>query len=67
MQSLSLRGKVFSLGDIAEIPKGVPSPTLITRAVQELSAFATLKIHNILPLSFMMKVKPKKVLVQVLV
>ncbi|MDF1881641.1 nicotinate-nucleotide--dimethylbenzimidazole phosphoribosyltransferase [Sulfurimonas sp. MAG313] len=40
-------GKVFSLGDIAETPKGVPTPALITRAVQELSPFTSLKILDL--------------------
>ena len=40
-------GKVFSLGDIAETPKGVPTPALITRAVQELSPFTDLQILNL--------------------
>jgi len=40
-------GKVFSLGDIAETPKGVPTPALITRAVQELTPFSSLQIINL--------------------
>lgn len=40
-------GKVFSLGDIAETPKGVPTPALITRAAQELSPFTDLQILNL--------------------
>ncbi|PHR55502.1 MAG: TIGR00303 family protein [Arcobacter sp.] len=40
-------GKVFSLGDIAETPKGVPTPALITRAVHELCPFSSLQILNL--------------------
>ncbi len=40
-------GKVFSLGEIAETPKGVPTPALITRAVHELSVFKQLQILNL--------------------
>jgi len=40
-------GEVFSLGDIAETPKGVPTPALITRAVHELSPFASLQILDL--------------------
>ena len=40
-------GKVFSLGEIAETPKGVPTPALITRAVHELSPFSNLQILNL--------------------
>ena len=40
-------GRVFSLGDIAETPKGVPTPALITRAVHELSPFSSLQILNL--------------------
>ncbi len=40
-------GKVFSLGEIAETPKGVPTPALITRAVQELSPFTDVQILNL--------------------
>ena len=40
-------GKVFSLDDIAETPKGVPTPALITRAVQELIAFKKIQILNL--------------------
>lgn len=40
-------GKVFSLGDIAETPKGVPTPALLTRAVHELSPFSSLQILNL--------------------
>ncbi|MDH5465594.1 MAG: TIGR00303 family protein [Thiovulaceae bacterium] len=40
-------GKVFSLGEIAETPKGVPTPALITRAAQILRPFESLKILNL--------------------
>jgi len=40
-------GRVFSLGDIAETPKGVPTPALITRAVHELRPFNSLEILNL--------------------
>ena len=48
-------GQVFSLGDIAETPKGVPTPALITRAVHELSPFKELKILNL-----GLKLRPQK-------
>jgi len=40
-------GKVFSLSDVAETPKGVPTPALITRAVQELAPFTSLEILDL--------------------
>ena len=40
-------GKVFSLEEIAETPKGVPTPALITRAVHELSPFKSMQILNL--------------------
>ncbi len=40
-------GAVFSLGEIAETPKGVPTPGLITRAAQMLAPFSQLKILDI--------------------
>jgi len=40
-------GKVFSLDDIAETPKGVPTPALITRAVHELSPFESIAILDL--------------------
>lgn len=40
-------GKVFSLSDVAETPKGVPTPALITRAVHELTPFKELQILNL--------------------
>ena len=39
-------GDVFSMPDIAETPKGVPTPALITRAVHELKPFASMTIVN---------------------
>lgn len=40
-------GRVFSLGEIAETPKGVPTPALITRAVHELCAFSKIQILDL--------------------
>jgi len=40
-------GQVFSLDNIAETPKGVPTPALITRAVQVLSPFASISILDL--------------------
>jgi uncharacterized protein (TIGR00303 family) len=39
--------KVFSLGELAETPTGVPSPALITRAVHNLSPFSTIEILDL--------------------
>jgi len=39
--------KVFSLGELAETPTGVPTPALITRASHNLSAFATIEIFDL--------------------
>jgi len=39
--------KVFSLGELAETPTGVPTPALITRATHNLSAFATIEIFDL--------------------
>ena len=39
--------KVFSLGDVAETPKGVPTPALITRAVEQICGFKTIKILDL--------------------
>jgi len=47
--------KVFSLGDVAETPKGVPTPALITRAVEQLCGFQTIKI-----LDLGLEVKPQE-------
>ena len=40
-------GQVFSLDHIAETPKGVPTPALITRAVEVLSPFAAINILDL--------------------
>jgi len=40
-------GQVFSLGEIAETPKGVPTPALITRAVHELIPFSSMQILDL--------------------
>jgi uncharacterized protein (TIGR00303 family) len=40
-------GRVFSLGEIAETPKGVPTPALITRAVHELCSFSKIQILDL--------------------
>jgi len=39
--------KVFSLGELAETPTGVPTPALIPRASHNLSAFATIEIFDL--------------------
>jgi uncharacterized protein (TIGR00303 family) len=39
--------KVFSLGELAETPTGVPTPALITRAVHNLAAFSTIEILDL--------------------
>jgi len=39
--------KVFSLGELAETPTGVPSPALITRASHNCNNFATIEIFNL--------------------
>uniref|UniRef100_UPI0040473389 nicotinate mononucleotide-dependent phosphoribosyltransferase CobT n=1 Tax=Aliarcobacter sp. TaxID=2321116 RepID=UPI0040473389 len=39
--------QVRSMPDIAQTPKGVPTPALITRAVHELSAFSNIEILNL--------------------
>ena len=39
--------KVFSLGELAETPTGVPTPALITRAVHKLNAFSTIEVLNL--------------------
>ncbi|ADN08127.1 nicotinate-nucleotide--dimethylbenzimidazole phosphoribosyltransferase [Sulfurimonas autotrophica] len=39
--------KVFSLGELAETPTGVPTPALITRAVHNLTPFSTIEILNL--------------------
>ncbi|MDY0051663.1 MAG: TIGR00303 family protein [Aliarcobacter sp.] len=39
--------QVRSMPDIAQTPKGVPTPALITRAVHELNAFSNIEILNL--------------------
>ena len=39
--------KVFSLTELAETPKGVPTPAIITRAVHNLRPFASIEILNL--------------------
>lgn len=39
--------KVFSLGELAETPTGVPSPALITRAVHNLNPFSAIEILDL--------------------
>lgn len=39
--------KVFSLGELAETPTGVPSPALITRAVHNLNPFSSIEILDL--------------------
>jgi uncharacterized protein (TIGR00303 family) len=51
-------GQVFSLDNIAETAKGVPTPALITRAVEVLSPFASI---NILDLG--LQAQPKQCLI----
>ena len=46
--------EVRSLEDIAQTPKGVPTPALITRAVHELKPFSNIEI-----LDLGLEVKPK--------
>ena len=40
-------GKVFSMPSIAQTPKGVPTPALITRAVEELAGFEAISILDL--------------------
>lgn len=40
-------GKVFSLGELAETPTGVPTPAIITRAVHNLVPFSTIEILDL--------------------
>jgi len=47
--------KVFSLGELAETPTGVPTPALITRAVHNLHPFSAIEI-----LDLGLQVKPEK-------
>lgn len=39
--------KVFSLGELAETPTGVPTPAIITRAVHNLTPFSSMEIYNL--------------------
>jgi uncharacterized protein (TIGR00303 family) len=39
--------KVFSLGELAETPTGVPTPALITRAVHNLNPFSAIEILDL--------------------
>ncbi len=39
--------KIFSLGELAETPTGVPTPALITRAVENLNPFSTIELLNL--------------------
>jgi len=39
--------KVFSLGELAETPNGVPTPAIITRAVHNLSPFSAIEILDL--------------------
>ncbi|WP_297433054.1 nicotinate-nucleotide--dimethylbenzimidazole phosphoribosyltransferase [Sulfurimonas sp.] len=39
--------KVFSLGELAETPTGVPTPALITRATHNLAAFSSIEILDL--------------------
>jgi uncharacterized protein (TIGR00303 family) len=39
--------KVFSLGELAETPTGVPTPALITRATHDLTPFSTIEILDL--------------------
>jgi len=39
--------KLFSMPELAETPSGVPTPALITRAVENLNAFSSVEILNL--------------------
>ena len=39
--------KVFSLGELAETPTGVPTPALITKAVDKLNSFSSISILDL--------------------
>jgi len=39
--------KLFSMPELAETPSGVPTPALITRAVENLNPFSTIEIVNL--------------------
>lgn len=47
--------KLFSMPDLAETPSGVPTPALITRAVENLCPFATIEV-----LDLGLEVKPEQ-------
>jgi uncharacterized protein (TIGR00303 family) len=40
-------GKVFSLPELAETPNGVPTPALITKAVDNLEGFSSIEVANL--------------------
>lgn len=40
-------GKVFSMPDIAETPKGVPTPALLTRTAQTLAGFSQITVFDL--------------------
>lgn len=42
-----VNGKVYSLGELAETPTGVPTPAIITRAVHNLSPFSAVEILDL--------------------
>ena len=42
-----ITGSVPSLGEIAETPKGVPTPALITKAVSELAPFDSMEVWDL--------------------
>jgi len=42
-----INGKVFSIGELAETPTGVPTPAIITRAVHNLVAFSSMEILDL--------------------
>jgi uncharacterized protein (TIGR00303 family) len=39
--------QVFSMGELAETPTGVPTPALITRAVHNLNSFSNIEVLNL--------------------
>ena len=39
--------KVFSLGELAETPTGVPTPAILTRAVHNLNPFSSIEVLNL--------------------
>ncbi|MBE0515145.1 nicotinate-nucleotide--dimethylbenzimidazole phosphoribosyltransferase [Sulfurimonas sp.] len=42
-----VNGKVYSLGELAETPTGVPTPAIITRAVHNLTPFSAVEILDL--------------------